>query len=263
MLILKGVGKVFNEGTPNEKVALKDVSLKLDKGEFITVIGGNGAGKSTLINLVAGTYFPSGGSIFLDGENITFTKEYKRAKFIGHLFQDPLKGTAPSLTIKENLSLAYDRGHGNMFKIGISKKEKDIFKTNLESLGMGLENRMQTKMGLLSGGQRQAVTLIMATIAKPKLLLLDEHTSALDPAAAEKVSELTDSIVKKNGITTLMITHNIESALTYGTRTVMLNEGSIILDLSGDERKNMTTLKLLELFKQKMGESFSSDKAIL
>lgn len=263
MLKLKNVGKVFNQGTPNEKVALKKVDLTLGKGEFITVIGGNGAGKSTLLNLIAGTYFPDSGSISLDEENITFVKEYKRARNIGHLFQDPLKGTAPSLTIEENLSLAYGHGHGHIFKIGIPKKEKDLFRDHLETLGMGLENRMQTKMGLLSGGQRQAVTLIMATISKPKLLLLDEHTSALDPAAAEKISKLTESIIKKDNITTLMITHNIESALSYGNRTVMLNEGSVILDLSGEQRKNMTTIKLLELFKKKMGENFSNDKAIL
>lgn len=263
MLVLQSVGKVFNKGTPNEKVALKDIDLRLKEGEFITVIGGNGAGKSTLLNLIAGTYFPDAGSIFLDGKNITFITEHKRARNIGHLFQDPLKGTAPSLTIEENLALAYGHGEGHIFKIGISKKEKDLFKSNLEQLGMGLENRMQSKMGLLSGGQRQAVTLIMATISRPKLLLLDEHTSALDPAAAEKISKLTDDIIKKNNITTLMITHNIESALSYGTRTIMLNEGSVILDLDGEERADMTTLKLLELFKAKMGENFSGDRAIL
>lgn len=263
MLILQHLGKTFNQGTPNEKVAIKDLSLVIDKGEFITVIGGNGAGKSTLLNLVAGTYFPDKGSIFLDKKNITFEKEHRRSKNIGHLFQDPLKGTAPSLTIEENLSLAYGHGLGHIFKIGISKKEKELFKTHLETLGMGLENRMQHKVGLLSGGQRQAVTLIMATISIPKLLLLDEHTSALDPAAAEKISELTDSIIKKNNITTLMITHNIESALKYGNRTIMLNDGNIILDIQGEQRGNMTIQKLLDLFKQKMGENFASDKALL
>lgn len=263
MLKINHVSKTFNKGTVNEKIAINDLSLHLREGDFVTVIGSNGAGKSSLFNLIAGNYLPDSGSIILDGENITFLKEHKRAKEIGRLFQDPLRGTAPSMTIEENLALAYLRSKNRKFSFGISRKDSELFKEKLAALGLGLEDRLKTKMGLLSGGQRQAVTLLMSTLVPPKLLLLDEHTAALDPATAEKVLQITKDIVKEHNITTMMITHNIKSALALGNRTIMMNEGKIILDIKDEERENMTTQKLLEMFKIKSHDELDNDRILL
>lgn len=263
MFSCNGITKFFNKSTLNEKKALNQVSLQLNDGDFVTVIGGNGAGKSTLLNAIAGSFFVDSGSMQLDGKNITFMPEHKRAKFIGRLFQDPLKGTAPDMTIEENMALAAGRGERFSFGIGIKNAQRAYFRERLEQLGLGLEDRMRNKMGLLSGGQRQAVTLLMATMSVPKLLLLDEHTAALDPATAEKVISLTKEIVAKDHITTLMITHNIQSALECGNRTVMMDEGNIILDISGDERKNMTVDQLLQLFRAKSNKALDNDRMLL
>lgn len=263
MLIIRSLGKTFNKGTVNEKIAISDLSLHLNKGDFVTVIGSNGAGKSTLFNLIAGNYLPDSGSIVLGDKNITFLKEHKRAKAIGRLFQDPLRGTAPSMTIEENLALAYLRSKNQKFSFGISRKDSELFKERLATLGLGLENRLKTKMGLLSGGQRQAVTLLMSTLVTPKLLLLDEHTAALDPATAEKVLQITKEIVKEHNITTMMITHNIKSALALGNRTIMMNDGKIILDIKDKKRENMTVEKLLEMFKTKSHEELTNDRMLL
>ncbi len=249
MLKISGICKTFNPGTVNEKKALTDLSLHLNKGDFVTILGSNGAGKSTLFNAIAGTFPVDSGIIRLDGENITSQPDYKRSKFIGRMFQDPLKGTAPNMTIEENLALAYMRAssHTSPFSM-ISKADRADFRDRLAQLELGLEDRMSNPVGLLSGGQRQALTLLMATLVTPKLLLLDEHTAALDPATAEKVLDLTKKIVAENNITCLMITHNIPSALALGNRTIMMNNGSIVMELAGEERANMTTEKLLKAF---------------
>ena len=252
MLTLTNVTKTFAPGTVNEKAALRGVDLHLEKGDFVTVLGSNGAGKSTLFNAIAGTFTPDSGSIVLDGRDITNLPDYKRSKFIGRLFQDPLKGTAPNMTIEENLALAYMRAssHTSPFSM-ISKKDRQDFRDRLAQLGLGLEDRMSQSVGLLSGGQRQALTLLMATLVTPKLLLLDEHTAALDPATAQKVLELTGNIVRENGITCLMITHNIPSALELGNRTIMMNDGKIVLELAGETRRHITTEQLLQAFHEK------------
>ena len=249
MLTLTNITKTFGAGTVNEKTALAGVDLHLDKGDFVTVLGSNGAGKSTLFGAIAGTFLPDSGSIQLDGQNITALPDYKRSKFIGRLFQDPLKGTAPNMTIEENLALAYMRAssHTSPFSM-ISKADRKGFRERLAQLELGLEDRMTNPVGLLSGGQRQALTLLMATVVTPKLLLLDEHTAALDPATAEKVLDLTKRIVADNGITCLMITHNIPSALALGNRTIMMKDGEIVMELSGREREEMTPAKLLSAF---------------
>lgn len=249
MLELSGIKKTFNKGTVNEKIAVQNLNFHAEKGDFVTIIGGNGAGKSTLFNIISGVIIPDDGCVILDGEDITFQKEHKRAKKIGRIFQDPLKGTSPHMTVEENLSLSYCRGKGSNFSIGINKKEREMFYNIIKELDLGLEDRMKTKMGLLSGGQRQAVTLIMSTLVTPKLLLLDEHTAALDPVAAEKVIKLTEKFVEKDNITTLMITHNIKSSLQQGNRTIMLSDGQIVMDIKGEERDNMTLEKLLNKFK--------------
>ena len=263
MLKIINATKIFNKGTVNERVALNDVSLNLDKGDFVTIIGGNGAGKSTLLNIISGNYLIDKGRILLDNEDITFKPEYKRAYNIGRLFQDPLKGTAPNMTVEENLVLALDRGKKRGLKFGISNKERELFKERLAELNLGLEDRLKSKVGLLSGGQRQAITLIMATLNTPKLLMLDEHTAALDPSTAEKVLSLTKKIVAKDNITTLMITHNIQSALECGNRTIMLEQGKIILDIKGEERDKLTVSKVLELFKQKSNKELDNDRMLL
>lgn len=263
MLSINNITKVFNKKTVNERVALDGVSLHLSPGDFVTIIGGNGAGKSTLLNCVAGSYLVDEGYILLDGENITFQKEHKRAKYIGRLFQDPLKGTAPNMTIEENMALAYMRTAKKPFSVGISKADRDYIRTRLESLELGLEDRMKTKVGLLSGGQRQAITLLMATMTTPKLLLLDEHTAALDPATADKVLDLTKKIVAEHSITTMMITHNIASALECGNRTLMMEQGKIILDIQGKQRDGMTVEDVLKLFKQKSNKEFDNDRMLL
>lgn len=249
MLKINNISKTFNPGTVNEKKALTDLSLHLNRGDFVTILGSNGAGKSTLFNAIAGTFPVDCGSIRLDNVNITSQPDYKRSKFIGRMFQDPLKGTAPNMTIEENLALAYMRASSATSPFSmISKADRRDFRERLAMLGLGLEDRMDHPVGLLSGGQRQALTLLMATLVTPKLLLLDEHTAALDPATAEKVLALTRQIVADHNITCLMITHNIPSALSLGNRTIMMNNGQIVLELAGEERKNMTTEQLLKAF---------------
>lgn len=263
MLQIHDLTKVFSAGTGNERKAVTDIDLSVESGEFISLIGGNGAGKSTLMNLIAGTYMPDGGRITLDGRDITYLSEHERARQIGHLFQDPLLGTAPSMTIEENMSLAYLRGKHRGLKRAVSKKNAPFFREQLRLLDLGLEDRLKTQVGLLSGGQRQAITLLMATLAAPTLLLLDEHTAALDPDTADKVLRLTENIQRESKITTLMITHNIESALRTGTRTLMLQQGKIILDIKGKDREDMTVDKLLELFRQKNGKNLNHDRMLL
>ncbi|WP_312641994.1 ATP-binding cassette domain-containing protein [Hydrogenoanaerobacterium sp.] len=263
MLQLNNITKTFNIGTLNEKKALTKINLKLEKGDFVTIIGGNGAGKSTLFNSIAGTFLCDAGKIELDEINLTFMPEYKRAKYIGRLFQDPMRSTAPSMTIEENLALCYQRGTRRGFGIGVKKSDISFFKERLSELGLGLEDRLKTKMGLLSGGQRQAVTLLMATIVTPKLLLLDEHTAALDPATADKVLDMTRQIVAKDNITTMMITHNIQSALELGNRTIMMDDGQIILDIKGEERDHITVDKLVQMFSQKSGKKLDNDRMLL
>ena len=258
MLKISNISKTFNPGTINEKKALSDLSLHLAKGDFVTILGSNGAGKSTLFNAIAGTFPVDRGTITLDGKNITSLPDYKRSKFIGRMFQDPLKGTAPTMTIEENLALAYMRASSgtNPFSV-ISKADRAEFRQRLSQLGLGLEDRMGSPVGLLSGGQRQALTLLMATMVTPKLLLLDEHTAALDPATADKVLTLTRQIVADHGITCLMITHNIPSALSLGNRTIMMKDGSIVLELSGAQREGLTPEELLRLFHQ---QGISNDR---
>ena len=258
MLKISNISKTFNPGTINEKKALSDLSLHLAKGDFVTILGSNGAGKSTLFNAIAGTFPVDRGTISLDGKNITSLPDYKRSKFIGRMFQDPLKGTAPTMTIEENLALAYMRASSgtNPFSV-ISKADRAEFRQRLSQLGLGLEDRMGSPVGLLSGGQRQALTLLMATMVTPKLLLLDEHTAALDPATADKVLALTRQIVADHGITCLMITHNIPSALSLGNRTIMMKDGSIVLELGGAQREGLTPDELLRLFHQ---QGISNDR---
>ena len=251
MLSLNQISKTFAPGTVNEKRALNDLSLHLAPGDFVTVLGSNGAGKSTMFNAIAGTFQPDTGTVILDGKDITRMPDYKRSKFIGRMFQDPLKGTAPNMTIEENLALAYLRASQTRSPFSmVSAAERREFREKLAQLGLGLEDRMDTVVGLLSGGQRQALTLLMATLVTPKLLLLDEHTAALDPATAEKVLALTKQIVAENSITCLMITHNVQSALQLGNRTIMMKDGRIILELSGQRRSTITTDELLQAFHQ-------------
>lgn len=260
MLSLSHISKTFNKGTTNAKLALDDLCLDVKRGDFITIIGANGAGKSTMFNAIGGTFFTDAGKIILDGADITLEKEYIRARQIGRLFQDPMLGSAPGMTIEENLALA--AGHGGWLS-SISKADKKLFREKLALLDMGLENRMKQPVGLLSGGQRQAMTLMMATINPPKILLLDEHTAALDPATAEKVLELTESIVKENNLTCLMITHNMQSALDLGTRTIMMNAGKVIFDAEGEERSKLTVPDLLEKFKEAAGAALDNDRMLL
>ena len=258
MLELRHISKTFGAGTINEKKAVEDLSLTLASGDFVTIIGGNGAGKSTLFNAVAGVFYVDEGRVILDGEDMTFLPEYKRSNHLGRLFQDPLKGTAPHMTIEENLALAYLRSVRT-----VSKKDREYFRERLAALGLGLEDRLKSPVGLLSGGQRQALTLLMATLVTPKLLLLDEHTAALDPSTAEKVLELTRSIVAENNITCMMITHNIRSALELGNRTIMMDAGRIVLDLAGEERAGMTVDALLEKFRTSAGKELDNDRILL
>lgn len=255
MLEIKDLTKVFNPNTTVEKVALDHLSLTVNDGDFITILGSNGAGKSTLFNCIAGDYRCNGGSVTLDGENITYLKNYKRAKYIGRLFQDPLKGTAPHMTIAENLALAYLRAskHTDVFS-RITKKDLEVFQEELRQLDMGLEDRMNVEVGTLSGGQRQALTLLMASIVPPKLLLLDEHTAALDPKAAQKIIALTKQIVEKNHTTCLMITHNLQQALSLGNRTIMMNQGRIVLDLKEEEKKKMTVEDLMHQYSKELDD---------
>ena len=265
MLQLIDISKTFNPNTVNEKKALNHLSLTLEDGDFATIIGSNGAGKSTMFNAICGTFFVDEGGVILDGEDITYVKEHHRSKYIGHLFQDPMKGTAPNMSIEENLALAYLRAskeRGKFFS-RITKKEKEMFRERLALLNMGLEDRMKNPVGLLSGGQRQALTLLMATLVTPKILLLDEHTAALDPATAEKVLNLTKRIVKEHNITCLMITHNMQSALDLGNRTLMMDSGNIVLDIKGEEREKMTVEDMLEQFKEGVGKNLDNDRILL
>ena len=264
MLDLKNIGKTFNPGTVNEKVALENVNLHLDDGDFATIVGSNGAGKSTLFNAIAGEFIADTGMITLDGRDITFLPDFKRSKAIGRMFQDPLRGTAPHMTIEENLALAFLRasGHTSAFS-RINKKDRELFAEKLSALGLGLEDRMKQPVGLLSGGQRQALTLLMATMNKPKLLLLDEHTAALDPKTALKVLTLSAKIVEENHLTTMMITHNMKDAIKYGNRLIMMYEGHIIYDVSGEEKKNLQVSDLLAKFQIASGGEFANDRMIL
>lgn len=263
MLEIKNVYKTFNAGTVNEKTALNGISLTLEDGDFVTVIGGNGAGKSTMLNAVAGVWPVDEGQILIDGEDVTKLPEHKRAKYLGRVFQDPMTGTAATMGIEENLSLAKRRGKMRTLKTRITKKEREEYKELLKILDLGLEDRMTSKVGLLSGGQRQALTLLMATLQKPKLLLLDEHTAALDPKTAAKVLATTEKIVNKDKLTTLMITHNMKDAITHGNRLIMMMDGRIILDIKGEEKKKLTVEDLLHKFEVASGEQFASDKALL
>ena len=262
MLKLEHVNITFHRNTVNENHALKDINLHLKPGDFATIIGSNGAGKSTLLNAISGTYPIDSGNILLNGQYITYQKEYKRAKHIGHLFQNTLKGTAPNMTIEENMGLAYSRGKRRGLSMGLKKQDTELFREHLRQLDLGLEDRLKTKVGLLSGGQRQAVTLLMETIVTPSLLLLDEHTAALDPKTAEQVMKITDRIVQKNQITTLMITHNIQNALEFGNKTIVMSQGRFVLELDKEQRKQMTVEKLMELYSTAAHDQFS-DKMIL
>lgn len=265
MLILKNITKTFNPGTVNEKCALNQVNLTLKKGDFATIIGSNGAGKSTLFNAITGSFFVDRGLIMLDGEDITYQKDHIRSRVIGHLFQDPLRGTAPHMTIEENMALAYLRSSKskNAYFSRITAKDKAKFREQLALLGMGLEDRMKQPVGLLSGGQRQSLTLLMATFVTPKILLLDEHTAALDPATAEKVLQLTKDIVAERGITCLMITHNMKQALELGNRTLMMDSGNIVLDIAGKEREGLTVEELLTRFKTNANKELDNDRILL
>ncbi len=263
MLELKNITKVFNAGTVNEKIALDSLSLTLRDGDFITVIGGNGAGKSTMLNAVAGTYPVDSGRIIIDGVDITSLPEHKRAKFIGRVFQDPMTGTAADMWIEENMALAMLRGKKHGLGWAIRAKEREQYREMLRELDLGLEDRLSTKVGLLSGGQRQAITLLMATMNKPRLLLLDEHTAALDPKTAAKVLELSEKIISESNLTALMVTHNMKDAITYGNRLIMMNAGRIIFDVSGEEKKKLTVDDLLDAFAKLGGTEFSNDRALL
>ena len=263
MLEIKEISKTFNAGTVNEKTALNGVSLTLNDGDFVTVIGGNGAGKSTLLNAVAGVWPVDQGSISIDGVDVTHLPEYKRARYIGRVFQDPMMGTAATMQIEENLALARRRGKPRSLRPGITTAEREEYRELLKSLNLGLEDRLTAKVGLLSGGQRQALTLLMATLQKPKLLLLDEHTAALDPKTAAKVLEVTDRIIRQERLTTLMITHNMRDAIAHGNRLIMLYEGRIAVDVSGEDKERLTVEDLLGMFEKVSGEQFASDRALL
>ena len=263
MLDILSISKTFNPGTINEKKALSGLSLHLDPGDFVTVIGGNGAGKSTLLNAIAGVWPVDEGKIILDGTDITTLPEYKRAFLIGRVFQDPMMGTAPNMQLEENLALAMRRGQKRGLRWELTRGEREEYYERLKALGLGLEDRMKAKVGLLSGGQRQAVTLLMASLRKPKLLLLDEHTAALDPATAAKVLELSDKIVSENKLTTLMITHNMTDAIRHGNRLIMMNEGNIILDVSGEEKQHLTRQELVDKFAALAGTPIENDQVLL
>lgn len=263
MLQLKNITKTFNQGTINEKHALNGIDLTLEDGDFVTVIGGNGAGKSTLLNAIAGVWPVDTGSIVIDGQDVTGLPDFKRAPLIGRVFQDPMTGTAPTMQIEENLAIAARRGKHRGLTWGVNNKEREEYKERLKILDLGLEDRLTAKVGLLSGGQRQALTLLMATLVKPKILLLDEHTAALDPKTASKVLRATDKIVNEGHLTTLMITHNMKDAIVHGNRLIMMNAGKVVLDIKGEEKKKLTVEKLLHQFEVVSGEEFASDKALL
>ena len=263
MLDLIDIRKTFNAKTVNEKVALNGVNLHLEDGDFVTVIGGNGAGKSTILNAIAGVWPVDEGRILIDGTDVTNLSEHRRANLLGRVFQDPMTGTAATMQIEENLALAARRGQKRTLRIGITKAEREGYREKLKTLGLGLEDRMTTKVGLLSGGQRQALTLLMATLKKPKLLLLDEHTAALDPRTASKVLQLSRQIVEENHLMTMMVTHNMKDAIAYGNRLIMMHEGRVILDIKGEQKKHLTVEMLLEQFARASGDEFVNDRALL
>ncbi|MGP4106401.1 ABC transporter ATP-binding protein [Virgibacillus sp. L01] len=263
MLDLHDISLTFNENTPDEKKALQQVNLTMDKGEFVTVIGSNGAGKSTLMNVISGTLIPDVGFVTIGNKKVTGLPEYKRSKLIGRVFQDPMAGTAPTMTIEENLAMAYARDKKRTLRIGVTKKRKELFRDYLKTLNLGLEDRLTAKVGLLSGGERQALSLLMATFTEPNILMLDEHTAALDPSRAELIKNLTKDVVDKFNLTTLMVTHNMQQALDLGNRLIMMDKGQIILDVKGEEKQKLTIEKLLHEFKRIRGEQFESDRAIL
>ncbi len=263
MLEIKNIHKTFNKGTINEKKALDGVNLNLNPGDFVTIIGGNGAGKSTTLNAVAGTWLVDEGNIVIDGVDITRLPEHKRAVYLGRVFQDPMTGTASTMSIEENMAIAARRGQRRGLRWGISRKEREEFKKKLGALGLGLEERISTKVGLLSGGQRQAVTLLMAAIKKPKLLLLDEHTAALDPKTAKKVLEISDKIIEENQLTAMMVTHNMKDAIAHGNRLIMMHEGRIIYDVSGEEKRQLHVSDLLKKFEEVSGGELDNDRMML
>lgn len=263
MLEIKDVFKTFNAGTINEKKALNGVNLKLNEGDFVTIIGGNGAGKSTTLNMIAGVYPIDKGTITIDGIDVSTWPEHKRAQFLGRVFQDPMLGTAAGMEIEENLALAYRRGKKRTLKWGVTNEEREIYREELKILGLGLENRMNSKVGLLSGGQRQALTLLMATLQQPKLLLLDEHTAALDPKTAKTVLDLTEHIIEENHLTALMVTHNMKDAIRMGNRLIMMQDGRVIYDVAGEEKKNLKVSDLLAKFQEASGTEFANDRMML
>lgn len=263
MLKLEQINKIFNETTPDEKIALDQINLELMAGDFVTVIGSNGAGKSTMLNMISGSLSPDFGIIEIAGKNVTKLPEYKRSKMVGRVFQDPMSGTAPSMTIEENLAMAYSRDKKRGFRKGVDRKRRDIFRSSLETLHLNLENRLNAKVGMLSGGERQALSLLMATFTQPSILLLDEHTAALDPSRAELVTNLTKLLVEKDQLTTLMVTHNMQQALDLGNRLIMMDKGQIILEVNEEEKKNLTISKLMDEFQRIRGEKLTSDKALL
>lgn len=263
MLELKRITKVFNEGTADEKVALRGIDLTLAPGDFVTVIGSNGAGKSTLMNIISGRLSPDTGEVWINGRNVTALKEHVRARYIGRVFQDPMAGTAPHMTIEENLALAYNRTRRRTLRLGVTREKRKWFRETLQTLHLGLEDRLAAKVGLLSGGERQALSLLMATFTKPDVLLLDEHTAALDPARAELVTELTKEIVRQHQLTTLMVTHNMEQAIRLGNRLIMMDGGQIIFTAAGEEKEKLTVERLLEEFQRIRGSRFASDRAVL
>ncbi|WP_163100532.1 ABC transporter ATP-binding protein [Peribacillus alkalitolerans] len=263
MLHLNGIHKIFNEGTPDEKVALDHIHLSLKQGDFVTIIGSNGAGKSTLMNMISGVMLPDIGSITIDDTNVTLMSEYKRSKMIGRVFQDPMAGTAPTMTIEENLAMAYSRNKTRTLRRGVTKSRREYFKEVLETLHLGLENRLNAKVGLLSGGERQALSLLMATFTEPAILLLDEHTAALDPSRAELITRLTKEIVEKYNLTTLMVTHNMQQAIDLGNRLIMMDKGQIILQVDEVKKKQLTVKQLLQEFQQIRGTQMTSDRALL
>ena len=263
MLKIDNIKKTFNPGTINEKVALNGVNLSLEEGDFVTVIGGNGAGKSTTLNAIAGVWPVDSGKIYIGGDDVTRLSEYKRAKYLGRVFQDPMTGTATTMSIEENMAIAARRGQSRGLSLGITKKERDVYREMLATLDLGLEDRLSSKVGLLSGGQRQAITLLMASIQKPRLLLLDEHTAALDPKTAAKVLEISDKIIADHHLTAMMVTHNMKDAIVHGNRLIMMHEGRVILNIAGEEKKKLTVEDLLHQFEKVSGEEFANDKALL
>ena len=263
MLKLDNIHKTFNPGTINEKIASNGVNLTLNEGDFVTVIGGNGAGKSTTLNAIAGVWPIDSGKIYIGGDDVTKLSEHKRAKYLGRVFQDPMTGTATTMSIEENMAIAARRGEKRGLSWGITHQERDTYREMLKALDLGLEDRLTSKVGLLSGGQRQAITLLMASIKKPKLLLLDEHTAALDPKTAAKVLEISDKIIAENHLTAMMVTHNMKDAIVHGNRLIMMHEGKVILNISGEEKKKLTVEDLLHQFEKVSGEEFANDKALL